>query len=373
VIAPRIIWWIVGIVVGFGAVAVLTLAMPVQMWRTGRAPVATLALAPGGPVVGPAERIWIDTDAACGAGPRTDPDDCFAIALLFKSRGKHIAGISTVFGNAALFVTDKTTRVLLKQLSFGQEPAIEVQMGAAFPVDDPASLAATPAREALREALLEGPLTIISLGPLTNIAAALDQRPELQANVKMLIAVMGHRPGHIFHPTEGADGAILFGHGPIFRDFNFSQDKEATARIVSMQLPLILIPYDAARTLALNDADLADLSRAGGAARWIAQRAGGWLAFWKDDIGQAGFYPFDLAAAAYVLHPASFYCATAEARVTNDGSLWTSWIFSPQALLVGPDIHSQNEGDARALVTYCPHARPGLKDILIAKMVARRS
>lgn len=55
--------------------------------------------------------------------------------------------------------------------------------------------ASTPAERALREALADGPLSIVALGPLTNIAAALRDRLELQANVKRIVAVMGRRPG----------------------------------------------------------------------------------------------------------------------------------------------------------------------------------
>ena len=54
---------------------------------------------PGGPAVAPPGRIWIDTDAACGATTRTDPDDCLAI-LWLAERGVDIIGISTSFGNA---------------------------------------------------------------------------------------------------------------------------------------------------------------------------------------------------------------------------------------------------------------------------------
>lgn len=36
----------------------------------------------GGPVM--PTRVWIDTDAACGAGPRRDPDDCLALLMLAK-------------------------------------------------------------------------------------------------------------------------------------------------------------------------------------------------------------------------------------------------------------------------------------------------
>ena len=106
--------------------------------------------------------------------------------------------------------------------------------------------------------------------------------------------------------------------------------------------------------------------------RWIAERAAGWLAYWKSDVGQSGFYPFDLAAAAYVLHPGSFDCATVEARVATDNSLWTSWFYSPTALLVRVGSLPRREGAAQANVTYCPHAQLGLKQALIAELVARR-
>ena len=183
---------------------------------------------------------------------------------------------------------------------------------------------------------------------------------------------MGRRPGHIFHPAEGAVGANLLGHGPVFRDFNFAKDKEAAARIVSMQLPLILVPYDAGINLAIHDADLANLSRAGGVLKAIASSARDWLTNWKNNVGQSGFYPFDLAAAAYLLHPASFDCATVHARVTRDQTVWTSWFYSPKALLVSPARHLQNEAPNVAMVRYCPNARHGLKHTLLVELAARQ-
>ena len=58
-------------------------------WFTGRPAVAPLTFASGGPAILPDERIWVDTDAACGAGLRIDPDDCFAIVWLV-SRGARV-------------------------------------------------------------------------------------------------------------------------------------------------------------------------------------------------------------------------------------------------------------------------------------------
>lgn len=361
-----------GLTVVMGCLAMLVLALPVQTWRTGRAPVEPLAFTISGPQIEPAERIWIDTDAACGAGPRVDPDDCFAIVLLMKLRSAHIAGVSTVFGNAPLAVTDSTTRNLLSRLGLEKIHGVNVYTGAAGPIDDSSTtstIPATPASDALREALAKGPLTIVSLGPLTNIAAALEHIPHLRANVKALVTVMGRRPGHIFHPAEGAAGASLLGHGPAFRDFNFAKDKEAASRIVAMQLPMVLVPYDAGINLAIDAADLENLSRAGGVLAGTATSATGWLSYWKNNVGQSGFYPFDLAAAAYVQHPASFDCATVDVIMRRDDAVWTSWFYRPKALLVSPAKHSQQEAPSSALTRYCPTTRDGLKRTLLAELV----
>lgn len=369
------LWRTVAMTLGLAGViglVMLALALPVQTWRTGRTAVEPLSFSVGSPDIGPTDRIWIDTDAACGAGPRIDPDDCFAIVLLLKTRGAQIAGISTVFGNASLAITDATTRNVLSRLGLEQNHAVKIYTGAAGPMDDSTTPSATPARDALREALTQGPLTIVSLGPLTNIAAALEQSPPLRANVKALITVMGHRPGHIFHPAEGAKGASLLGHGPVFRDFNFTKDNKAAARVVSMQLPLVLVPYDAGITLAIHDADLAHLSRSGGVLKWLAASADEWLTFWKNDVGHPGFYPFDLAAAAYVLHPASFDCATVDVRVSRDDTVWTAWIYSPKALLVSQAKPRQPGAPNSALASYCPTTRDGLKRRLLAELVGHQ-
>ena len=143
----------------------------------------------------------------------------------------------------------------------------------------------------LRAALEREPLLILALGPLTNIAIALENRPDLQANVKRLIAVMGRRRGHVFHPIEGATAHSFLGHGPVFRDFNFVQDEAAAAAVLAMGLPVTLIPYEVARHITVGPAVLDRMAGQGGATAWIAQQARPWLAYWHEDIGLPGFYP----------------------------------------------------------------------------------
>jgi purine nucleosidase len=351
--------------------ALLTFAIPVRTWRTGELPAPPLPVVEGGPAVRLSERIWIDTDAACGHGRTTDPDDCFAILLLSRARGVKVVGISTVHGNASLQVTDSTARDLMA--AFEREGAEwpHVYRGSAGPMGGDSPVASLPAHVALRKALAGGALTLVSLGPLTNIAMALRDRPALQANVARLVTVMGRRPGHLFHPAEGAGGGILFGHGPVFRDFNFAKDPTAAVVVLDMQLPTTLIPYEAARGLSLSGADLARIAAQDDAAAWVAARARGWLDFWKDDIGRAGFYPFDLVAAAYAIEPGLFDCAVTTGWVGEDDKLW-GWLDRPQGLLVGLEGTRPVEALATASVVYCPQTSSHLHRWLMSQFVSLR-
>lgn len=344
--------WVVSIL---AVLLLASFAVPFYEWRTGRAAVAPLDLTTGGLVVDMPRRVWIDTDAACGHSDRTDPDDCFAILLLAQDPSVRIVGISTVHGNAPVDVTGATTRELLAKLTRRGATPPPVYRGSARALEEEEG-PASPARAALREALRAGPLTLVSLGPLTNVAAALSE-PELRTNVARLVAVMGRRPGHLFHPAEGeGSNGLLFGHGPVFRDFNFDKDRAAARTVLSLGLPTTLVPYDAARTIEITANDLARLGRQGGAAAWVASGAGGWLRFWNERVGRDGFYPFDLMAAIYVLDPRRFDCAETTAWIGNDERLW-KWFYSPESLLVGPPSEQPAEIAAAGRLIYCPRAR----------------
>jgi purine nucleosidase len=340
------------------ALFLFSFALPVPRWRTGEMPVPPLPLVRGGPAVDLPTRVWIDTDAACGHGRATDPDDCFAILLLLGSPALTVAGISTVHGNAPLEVTDHVTRALVARAGPGMRWP-PVYRGSARALADRAGRAAAPAHAALRQALAEGPLTLVALGPLTNIALALEGAPELRAGVARLVAVMGRRPGHLFHPAEGrGGGGMLFGHGPVFSDFNFAQDREAATEVLRLGLPTTLVPYEAAREITLGAADLAAIARGSDAGEWVVRRSRGWLDYWRDEVGLEGFYPFDLVGAAYAVEQELFDCAGAEAWIGRDQRLW-GWLGRP-ALMVGKGPGPEERPDARGPVAYCPELGPGM-------------
>lgn len=344
---------------GLAALAALTLALPIEAWRTGRSDVDQLSLARAGAHAVAGRRIWVDNDAACGAGPTTDPDDCLALLALLKARGADVVGVSTVFGNAPLAVTDRTTRQLISRLAAEGFRVPPVHRGRAGAAD----AGPTPAERAIRAALAGGPLVIVALGPLTNIAAALRRDPDLAPRVQRIVAVMGQRRGHVFHPVEGGRANMLFGHGPVFQDFNFVQDQAAAAALIGLGLPITLVPYEAAASIVLTEADLGAMARSGAVAAWVAERSRGWLAWWRKDIGQAGFFPFDLVAAAYLLHPDLFRCAGVWAAIEPHSWFWR-WRLGAAGLFVD---ESPEADDARRIV-YCPSLGAGAHAAALADL-----
>ena len=372
-IIPRLLRGTAGIsLLLVAALLPLTCTVPVRNWRTGESEDRPLPLVRGGPQVHRPSRVWIDTDAACN-GVKADPDDCFAMLVLMYSSDVEIVGISTVFGNAPRSVVDRTTRDLVGRIPGRSD--ILVHSGSSTALEAERTTSIEPAHAALERALERGPLTIVSLGPLTNVAATLRRRPDLADNIGLLVSVMGRRPGHVFHPAEGrSSSGIFLGHGPIFRDFNFSKDRTSASIVLGLAERISLTPYAAAREVMVTRRDLARMRGGPRSAAWLAERAGPWLDYWERDIGLPGFYPFDALAALYVLHPQQFNCAKAFAWIAEDDRLPMPWrvALGSTGLLVGLESDRPQITRASGSVTYCGGVGDGLKDLLM-DLLTRRS
>jgi len=349
------------IVMGILATLIMAaLAVPVTVWRTGEVPLPALQhLPPSSDTVNP-PRTWVDTDAACGTGKRRDPDDCLALLALAGAAHINIAGISTVFGNAPVAEADRVVRTLVQALASDAGRSASAA-STPWPVFKGCGAAASTcladggsldAQVALRQALRQGSLEVVALGPLTNLAAVLTREPALALRVTRVVAVMGRRPGHRFHPSENrATGAMLFGHGPVFRDLNAVLDTEAVSVILASGVPLVLIPYSAARQVLMTGSDLDRVARLGAAGAWVAERSRAWLEFWRSEAGLDGFYPFDLLAAAYARDPKQFACARVTAWVGEDALL--RWFSGGPALLVAQQAGQPTSATNTAPALYC--------------------
>ena len=298
--------------------------------------------------------VWIDTDPALGE-PDRDVDDGFALIQAFRSPELAIRGISVVFGNAPLDRGVPIARRLARE--FGP-PGIEVHAGAAGA--DGLGVE-TDATRALAAALRREPLTILALGPATNVATVLRNHPDLASRMQRVVAVAGRRPGQRF--TTGTTN--MRGH----RDFNFELDPEAFRMLLSSKVPLILAPFEISSKVWMESPDLDRLAAGPPAARALATPARAWLALWGRLWKVTGFNPFDTLAVGYVASPQGFGCERLPATirtlpddVTEPGVQGTDVDEKPYLLV------DRSLGGSGQEVTYCSTPPPGFKQDLLGRL-----
>lgn len=213
-------------------------------------------------------KIWFDTDPGF--------DDWMAWALLEAEPQFELLGVSVVAGNAPLAIT------LPNALS------IKALHGFATPVfagcDRPLAQAQVTAQDVLGahgmattgallpacrdglspghgvQALMAavrahpGEVTLLAVGPLTNVATAFALAPELPALLKQLV-IMG--------------GSTVGGNATAAAEFNIYADPEAAARVFDCGVPVVMFGLNACRQLAVGAAHVQQLRHLRGAAAEI--------------------------------------------------------------------------------------------------------
>ena len=114
-----------------------------------------------------------------------------------------IRGVSLVFGNAPLEIEIPIGREIVNK--FGPS-GLEVTVGAES-VDQLGE--STEASRALADALRQDRLTILALGPATNIGTVLLQQPELADQIVEVVAVAGRRLGQSFSTGSTSRPSVL--------------------------------------------------------------------------------------------------------------------------------------------------------------------
>ncbi len=227
----------------------------------------------------PLTRIVLDTDLAMGA-PGSDIDDGFALALAVADPGLRLELVTTVGGNTDVVTATRLTRQLLRTLG---APEVRVVHGAAGPLDprhrrperalvtedpDGAPPGTYAAAELARRVVAEpGELTVVAVGPLTNVALALMLEPGMAAAVREIVVM-----GGAFQEQTNV--------GWMAGEFNFWSDPQAVAVVLASGAPLRFVGLDVTRKVRLSRADAARLGEAGGAfARLAAESTDAWISF----------------------------------------------------------------------------------------------
>lgn len=232
--------------------------------------------------------VWLDVDVAAGL-PNRDVDDALALIQAFNSPELKIRGISAVFGNVPLEDGLPIAREVVEKFGPG---GLEVHAGAAS-ADQLGQ--ENDAVRALAVALNEKPLTILALGPVTNMATLVQKHPDLHTKIECIVIVAARRPGQKFtYPTA---------NGQSFRDFNFESDPEAMKVLLETNIELVFAPWEVSSHVWITPDDLARNATYGGAGIWIEEKSTAWAQMWIDRFKTVGFNPFDTLAVGWVTHP----------------------------------------------------------------------
>jgi purine nucleosidase len=191
---------------------------------------------------GEPQLVWVDTDIG------DDIDDAFALGLILRSPELKVLGISTAFGD-----TELRARLVDRMLASNGVRGVSVTAGVLTRTDNPLTQRAYAERYPERKhvdgvaAMLTvanahpGQVTLIALGPLMNVGAAIGRDPEGFKKFKRIV-MMG---GSI---ERGYDGPALNGNAgerrPADAEWNINRDPKDAATMFAAGVPIFMMPLD---------------------------------------------------------------------------------------------------------------------------------
>lgn len=274
----------------------------------------------------------------------TDPgvDDAMAIAYALAHPDLELLGLTTVFGNTNV---DATTRNAVWLLDCFGAHDVDVSRGAATPlVQAPlphaefvhgadgignqyptsgvsldssarhATLHALSAADYIVDAARSRPgeISLVAVGPLTNVAAALAKEPALPSLLRSLVVMGGtlDEPGNVTPAAEA----------------NFFNDPHAADELMSVEWPLTIVGLDVTHKILIADSHFDAIGAAGGEVGRVLRETSRFYIDFYSNAGAArgvGNEPscamHDAAAVACVAMPEWFTTVSGPARTVPDG------------------------------------------------------
>lgn len=245
-------------------------------------------------------KIIIDTDPGI--------DDAVAIAIALFSEELDVQLFTTVAGNVSI---EKVTKNLLKLLPFygkkvpvavgASRPLIREAIDASgvhgktgmdgydFPEEDHSLLLEETAVQAMARVLTESTekITLVPIGPLTNIAILLREYPEVADKIDEIV-LMG--------------GSVGRGNAGVYSEFNIKVDPEAAKIVFESGLPIVMCGLDVGLKALVYPEDseiIKDMNPVGNMfySLFKAYRGGSF---------KTGLKMYDSCAVAYLLKPEMF-------------------------------------------------------------------
>jgi len=262
-----------------------------------------------------------------------DPGHDDAIAMLLAQGSEHLdlAAVTTVSGNQTL---DKVTRNALAVARVAGITGVPFAAGAAHPLvrsvltapgihgttglDGPelphptTELDARPAARLIVETIMAaapGEITLVPIGPLTNIALALRLEPRIVERVREVV-LMG--------------GGVRVGNTTPVAEFNIRVDPEAAQAVFEAGWPVTMVGLDATHHAQATDAVLARIAALGTRpARFVGELLAFYGARYRESQGFGAPPVHDPVAVAAVIDPSILDARPAPVSVELAGALTT--------------------------------------------------
>ena len=267
-----------------------------------------------------AEKIIIDTDPGV--------DDTLAIFYALESKDLEVVGITTIFGNVH---TDLATQNALRLIEIAGHSDIPVAQGVEKPLDTPyigpvphvhgedgqgnihlPPPVGKPVDQSAAEFIVSqvsthpGEISLVPIGPLSNIALALRLRPQIQDEVKRVVLMGG--------------AALVPGNTNPAAEANIYNDPEAADIVFSANWDITMVGLDVTHKVLMPQNQIDKFANSQKAtAQHISKILPFYMDFAHKALGKPGMYLHDSIAIAYMLHPSLFEVQQYPLRVATQG------------------------------------------------------
>ena len=271
-------------------------------------------------------------------------DDAFALLMAHYAPAIDLVGITTLYGNATL-ETGTRNGLYIKQ-RFGipagvhagaasplYEPNREVPtfvhgedgLGDIEPAIDPTiEVSGSSAPEFIARTILDNPgeITVIAVGPYTNLMLARILEPEIVGAVGEVIVMGG---------AAGFAGEL--GNATTVGEANVINDPHAADALFREPWPVTMVGLDVTYTAdgAFDPPYMQRLARDGGEAGAFLERINRfYTAFYERSRGVTASFQHDSIAVAYAMEPELFETRRGKLRVITEGVAMGQTIFCPE-------------------------------------------
>jgi purine nucleosidase len=232
----------------------------------------------------PRIKIIIDADPAIGVRFK-DVDDGLMLLVALNSPELEILGITTIYGNASQDVSYEKARELV-DLSERQD--VPVFRGAEK--GDTVGTATEASEFIIRMAeKYPGEVTVLAVGPMTNVATAISASPTLAHNLKNVISMGGNVSAANVASTQ------------CWSDLNYGSDKEAAGLFLETVADLTVVSIQTSERFYISRTRYRRLIAESEYSDYLERNTRFW--YW---IRRRVFVVWDLVALACVVHPEWF-------------------------------------------------------------------